>query len=97
MKVKDLREALLSLPAEMDESVIVVSPGGMSGPEEATRIIRIPCLYGSGTCLSFQYHHNALWLDTGGERLSAKADEEGWEVISYLPTLSNPMTDGARP
>jgi hypothetical protein len=81
VKVKDLRAALLALPPEMDESVIVVSPGGMSNPEEATRLIQIPRLYGSGRCHSYQYYPNVLWLDVGGALVSTQAEKEGWKVV----------------
>lgn len=61
----------------------------MSGPEEATRIIKVPKITTIGL-YSFEYFENALWLCGGGKQVSSQAEEEGWEVICYEPEKSKP-------
>lgn len=90
MNVRELREALLSLGPEYDESMIIVSEPGMSGPQEATRLITIPQLTNVSPHYSWEIFERVVWLDTGGAEVSKMAENEGWLVPYYNPTLRIP-------
>ena len=90
MKVRDLREALDALGPEYDDSMVIVSQPGMSGPCEATQLITIPCLSNLDSRYSFEEFERVVWLCEGGPHVSRDAEAEGWEVPYYNATQATP-------
>ena len=91
MNVRELRDALAALGPEYDESMIMVSEAGMSGPGEATRLITIPLMANVDHRPSYEVFEKVVWIDTGGSQVSRNAEEnEGWRVPYYNPTFRAP-------
>ena len=90
MNVRELKEALVALPAEYDESTVVVNATGIFGPGEATRLITIPELKGVDHQPSYAVFKNAVWLDDGGPSVSKQGEAEGYRVPYYKPIRETP-------
>jgi hypothetical protein len=96
MRVRELAEALLALPEEYQDSIVVTTEDGMGGGwVEMNRLVAIPELGGVHstykTNMSFDIHERVIWMVPGGDRLSQDAEDEGWKVV-HLNTQPVPPT-----